>query len=380
MSFLIRCPNCKRKFEISQILEKQIKDKALKDLKIEQEKELARLAAEYEEKIRKEIEKEKILELTDLKKAIAQKENKLDELFKELLKLKEENRSLQEKDKEREWQKQKEIDELRKKIEEKIILREEEKYKLKEKEKEKIINDLKKSLEEAQRRASLSSQQLQGEVLELDLEKKLSETFPDDIIEPIAKGVKGADVCQEVRSPQKKLICGKILWEAKRTSNWQDKWITKLKIDMQNAQANIPVLISMAMPKEIKNGLGLKNGVWVVSYSLIIPLAVLLRKNLLDVTREKIAAKYKDRKADILYQYITGYEFRQQVETMLEVYLEMKEQICKERAAFERIWKTRESQLERIFCTTAGIVGRIQGKIGQSSLQIKGIELLEEGK
>ena len=376
----IKCPHCGRPVEITEALKHQIEEKALNDLNLKHQQALEEAVKKAEEKAKKELDDKKILEITDLKKQVEEKSEKVNEFRKQELKLREEKRKIEEREKELELESQRKIDQEKKKIEEKVLKQESEKYRHKDQEKEKVINDLKKSLEEAQRKAQVGSQQLQGEVLELDLEETLKSAFPDDTIEPVGKGVKGADIRQIVKSPAKKYVCGTILWETKRTKAWTDKWIAKLKKDLRAEKANVPIIVTSVMPKGIKTGMGLKNGVWITGFNLVLPLAYLLRKNLLEVTREKVTAKYKDKKADTLYQYITGHEFRQQVEALVEVYQEMQIQITKEKAAFEKIWKARQGQVERLLASTAGVVGSIQGKLGQTALQVKGLDLLESGE
>ncbi|PIS08983.1 hypothetical protein COT75_03925 [Candidatus Beckwithbacteria bacterium CG10_big_fil_rev_8_21_14_0_10_34_10] len=379
MSNNIKCPHCGKLVEITTALKHQIEEKVLTDINSKHQQEIESIIQKTEEKVKKQLAEKRTLEITDLKKELEEKNQKVDELRKQELKLREEKRRIEEKEKDLELETQRKIDQEKKNIEEKILKQEQEKYRHQEQEKEKIIEDLKKSLEEAQRKAQIGSQQLQGEVLELDLEETLRSAFLNDLIEPIGKGVKGADIRQVVKSPAKKYVCGTILWETKRTKAWTDKWITKLKNDLRAEKANIPVIVTSIMPKEMKTNMGLKNGVWITDFNLVIPLAFLLRKNLLEVTREKVTAKYKDKKADILYQYITGHEFKQQLEAIVEVYLEMQIQITKEKTAFEKIWKARQGQIERLFTSTAGVAGSIEGKTGLTSFQIKGLDLLDSG-
>lgn len=377
MSNPIKCPHCGKPVEITEALKHQIEDRVIASMDQKRKQDIKDAIIKTEEKVKKELDDKRALEMTDLKKQLEEKTQKVDEFREQELELRKEKRKIEERAKEIELRAKRKIDEERKKIEEKVLKQEQEKHRHKNQEKEKIINDLKKSLEEAQRKAQIGSQQLQGEVLELDLEETLKAAFPDDVIEPVGKGVKGADIRQVVKSPTKRYVCGTILWETKRTKAWTDKWITKLKSDLRAEKANIPVIVTSVMPKEIKTGMGLKDGVWVTSFNLILPLAFLLRKNLLEITREKVTAKYKDKKADILYQYITGHEFSQQVESLVEVYQEMQIQVTKEKAAFEKIWKARQGQIERLLTSTAGVVGSIQGKLGQTALQVKGLDLLE---
>jgi hypothetical protein len=361
---LVSCPQCGSQIEISEALKKQLQTE---------------IETETEKRIRQELEEKGSLELADLKKALAEKEQKMAEFREQELKLREEKRKLEEKEKELALEVQRRLDEERKKTEEVVAKRLQDDYRLKDLEKEKVITDLKKALEEAQRKASQGSQQTQGEVLELDLEETLRSTFSQDQIEPVGKGVRGADIRQIVKS-QSGINCGVILWESKRTKAWTDEWCSKLKEDLRAEGANIPVIVSEVLPKEASSGLGVKDGVWVTSNSLVLPLAVLLRRNLLEVAYQKVVSKERGSKAEQLYEYVTGHEFRQQLEALVEVYQEMRDQVDKERAAFERLWKSREAQLRRMINAAANIGGDMQGVIGPSVLQIKGLELLSEGE
>lgn len=356
MATTIKCPHCGESFEMSQAFKHEIEDE-----------------------IKLKIKDEAKSEINELKRQLKEKDEKVDEMRDQEMKLRQEQRKLLEKEKEMDLTIQRKIDQERSSIEEKILKQASDEHKMKDLEQEKKISDLMKALEEAKRKAQQGSQQLQGEVLELDLESTLKDAFSQDDIEPVGKGVKGADVRQIVKSP-KGYNCGVILWESKRTKAWTDEWLTKLKSDLRAEKANIPVIVTSALPKDIKSGMGLKDGVWVTTYELALPLAGLLRKNLLDVAFQKAVSLHRGEKADLLYEFITGHEFRQQVEAMVEVYKEMGEQISKERIAFEKIWKAREGQLTRLMNSTVGVVGSIQGKIGQSSLQVKGLDLLEEGE
>jgi hypothetical protein len=366
MSSLIKCPSCGNEIELTEALRKDI----------EQE-----VALETEKRVKHELEEKMGLELADLKKVVEEKDRKMAEFREQELRLREEKRKLEEKEKELALEVQRKLDEERKKTEEEVLRKAQEEHRLKDLEKEKVISDLKKALEDAQRKAQQGSQQTQGEVLELDLEENLRSAFPNDEIEPVGKGVRGADVRQTVKS-QGGTVCGVILWESKRTKAWTDEWTAKLKADLRAEGANIPVIVSETLPKEAQSGMGVKDGVWVVSFPLVLPLAALLRKNLLEVAYQKVVSADKGSKAGLLYEYVTGHEFRQQVEALVEVYQEMMEEINKEKSAFERIWKTREMQLKRYLSSTANICGAIQGAVGPSVIQIKGLELLElqEGK
>lgn len=243
--------------------------------------------------------------------------------------------------------------------------------------KEKTISDLQKALDEAQRKAAQGSQQLQGEIMELDLEEALTNAFRDDDVEPVAKGVRGGDIKQIVKSPRG-TSCGVILWEIKRTKNWTDGWIPKLKEDLRAEKANVPIIVTEAMPKQISEEMGVLNGVWICRPNLAIILATLLRKSLLDAGLQKALAENRGTKAELLYTFVTSHEFVQQIESMVEIYQEMSTQVQKERVAYEKLWSQREKQAQKLMMSTANIIGSMQGHIGQSSMpKIKGLELLE---
>lgn len=373
MDNTIKCPSCGKNIEITQI----IKDQIEKEYSEKHLKEIEEIKKSVEEKTRKEFEEKSLLEIRDLKSSLIEKDKKLTEMREEELKLREERRKLEEKGKETELEVQRKIDEERKKIEESVMKHASEEFRLKGLEKEKVISDLKHALEDAQRKASQGSQQTQGEVLELDVENTLRTSFPQDVIEPVEKGIRGADLRQIVKSPLG-TTCGVILWESKRTKSWTDEWLVKLKDDLRSEKADIPVIVSSALPKEAENGFGLKEGVWIVSFALFLPIATVLRKSVFEVARQRAISANQGRKADLIYEFITGNEFKQQIEAMVEAYKEMSQQITKERIAYEKIWKNREGQLKRLITSTINIYAGAQGLLGTAMPQIKGLDLIEE--
>lgn len=371
----IKCPSCGHSFAITEVLKSELE----KEFSEKHKEEIIELQKTVEKKVRKELEEKSFLEIKDLKITLEEKEEKLSSMREEELKLREERRKLEEKEKDMDLSLQRKLDEERKKVEEKVTKQASDEFRLKDMEKEKVISDLKHALEDAQRKASQGSQQTQGEVLELDLENTLRNAFPQDTIEAVEKGVRGADLRQIVKSPMG-TICGVILWESKRTKDWHEEWLMKLKDDLRAEKADIPAIVSTSLPKEAENGFGLKEGVWIVSYSLFLPVAIILRKSIFDVARQKALSANRGRNADLLYEFITGNEFKQQIEAIVEVYTEMNEQIFKEKNAFEKIWKNREGQLKRLITGTINIYAGAQGLVGKSMPQIKGLDLLEIGE
>ncbi len=353
------CPHCGNPVRLDEALKKEI-------------------SADLEKQIRERVKSESRTEIEQLQKDLEEKNSKVKDLQQTELQLRSERRKFEEEKEQLELTVARRVDEERQKVASEMSDRLMNEFRLKELEKDKVISDLKKSLEDAQRKATQGSQQLQGEVLELDLEKTLREAFPSDEISPVAKGVRGADISQTVKTPMGN-VGGVILWEIKRTKAWSDDWVVKLKDDARSTKANIPVIVSTTFPKNTtSNHMINHDGVWVVSEALVLPVASLLRKSLLDVARQKAVVASKSDKASMLYDYITGQEFKSQIEAMVESYSQMREDLSKERIAFEKIWKARESQLNRLMQSTVGIYGGVQGLVGNQMPQIKGVELLGE--
>lgn len=357
----IKCPNCGEEIEISEALSQTIK---------------ADLEKELSEKIKMKLMEESQEKTKLLEEELKEKNQKLKDAMEAELLIRKEKTKLEDEKRSFELDKQRQIDEERNKIRQQTLLEASDSHRLKDMEKEKMINDLKKALQDAQLKANQGSQQLQGEVQELDLEEYLIKAFPSDEINPVGKGVKGADVRQIVKTSLG-TVCGVILWESKRTKAWVDDWATKLKDDLRASKANIPVIVTSVLPKSIKTGFGFYEGVWVTEPAFTQPLAEILRKNLIDVAREKHNGNDRGTKADMIYTYLTSDAFVQQIQSIIEVHQNMQNQVQKERAAFEKIWKEREAQAERILISTAGIYGSIQGVAGQSLPSVKGLDLLE---
>lgn len=370
----IICPNCKNEIEISQAIEHKIQEEVLEKAHAKYREELEKQKKEIEDKAEKRIKDELELKFKDSQNALDESKEQNRGLRDQLLEITKQLRFLKQKDEERELEMQKKLTLEREKIQEEIVKVEKERFGLEIAEVKKQLDDTKKALEDAQRKAAQKSQQLQGEILELELEKLLHDSFPQDEVEPVAKGVSGADIKQIVKSPRG-IVCGVILWESKRTKEWSDKWLVELKKDLRAQKANIPVIVSTALPKDARDGFGNKDGVFICSYQLVLPIAALLRKNLLELEYQKLVSLNRESKSDILYSYIINHEFKQQLEILIESYKAIVDQIVKERMVFEKSWKQRETQAQRIVMSVANIVGNIQGKIGASMLTIKGLEL-----
>ncbi len=356
----INCPHCGEEISIQDALSHQVKKN-------------------ISEQAKEQAKKEMSMELKYLKDENEKKDQELEQTKKNELELRKEKNQLAEEKKNFELEKQRQIDEEREKIRQQTAkeILEQQHFKIAEKDKQ--IDGMKKQIEELRIKSENSSQQLQGEVQELDLEIELKKLFPTDVIEEIKKGEKGADVRQIVKT-QKGNICGTILWESKRTKAWKDDFVSKLKEDLRAENANIPIIVTTVMPKESNSEIYSVSGVWVCTYSFAMILAELVRQRLIEVAREKFIIKNQGTKAEDLYSYIMGHEFRGQVEALVETYMTMRNELDREQRAFETIWKRREAQIEKMVKSTARIVGSISGKAGSEFPQLKGLDLLDSGE
>ncbi|AEJ00838.1 Protein of unknown function DUF2130 [Nitrosomonas sp. Is79A3] len=248
----------------------------------------------------------------------------------------------------------------------------EDEQKLKVMEKEQTIAAMQKQIEDLKRRAEQGSQQLQGEVQELELENLLRMKFPFDAIEPVPKGEFGGDVLHRVVSTGGQ-AGGTILWEFKRTKNWSDAWLVKLRDDQRTAKAEIAVIVSQILPKGVET-FEMVEGVWVTHPRAALPVAMILRQSLLEIALARQSSEGQQTKTEMVYQYLTGPRFRQRVEAIVEAFSTMQEDLDKERKAIMKQWAKREEQIERVMGATVGMYGDLQGIAGKSLQEIKGLE------
>lgn len=248
-----------------------------------------------------------------------------------------------------------------------------EEFRLKEAESTKKLADMSRQIDELKRKAEQGSQQAQGEVLELDLEAALERAFPLDDITPVAKGTLGADVLQVVKD-ERAIPCGTMIWESKRTKSWSDGWIQKLKDDKLAAKAQIAVLVSSSLPKEMPS-FDCHDGVWVAPPPLALCVATALRHVLIETATAKRSVEGRHDKMAAVYDYLSGPEFKGRVTAIVETFTGMRGDLEAEKRAMAKIWAKREKQIERIVANTAGLHGELQGIIGQSLPTIEALEL-----
>ena len=241
-------------------------------------------------------------------------------------------------------------------------------------EKEVQISGMQRQIEELRRKAEQGSQQVQGEALELELEALLRSRFPRDAIEPVPKGEFGGDVLHRVVGPSGQ-ACGTILWESKRTKNWSDNWLPKLRDDQRSAKAEIALIVSSVLPKNVE-AFDLIDGVWVAETRFAIPLAIALRHSLIEIGSSRQAQEGQQTKMELVYQYLTGPRFRHRIDAIVEKFNAMQDDLDRERKMMMRMWAKREEQLRGVLDSTAGLYGDLQGIAGRALADIESLDVL----
>ena len=388
----IKCPSCGHSFEPNEAIrdevQKELKLKLLDWQKKKDEEYVKKLELEkgnikkdMEDHVRKNIAADFENKLKLLQSANSDNEEKLKEARKKELEYLQKEQQLNNKEAELEITLQKKLQAERTVLSEQIQKQEQEKssikdtqFQLKLRELEKQLDEQKKLAEEMRRKAEQSSMQRQGEVQELLLEEILKENFPFDLIEEVGKGVEGADCIQIVRNHSGR-ECGKIIYESKRTKAWQNNWIDKLKSDMRSRGADIAILVTQTFPKDMER-FGEKDGVWICNFAEAASVAALIRNGIIKVYEIQRSEENKGDKMQLLYNYLTGVEFRGQVEAIAEGFLAMKNSITRERMQMEKMWKEREKQLEKVLISTSALYGSVKGIAGAS---VGDIPLLDGG-
>ena len=398
MPTTIKCPNCAHEFPLEEAVSEEYK-KELRDqmlmYKKQKDEEIARKEREWQSQLQKKdnefaeqikTEKEKLQQQLEqnLRKTIASdfenklrlleqnnkdNEEKLKEARQQQLEFLKKEQELKNKEAELELSVQKKLQTEREKLSEEIRKLEEQKAAAKEtemqlrmKEREKQLEVQKNLAEEMRRKAEQGSMQLQGEVQELALEEMLRTAFPFDMISEVGKGVKGADCIQIVRNNFGQ-ECGKIIYESKRTTAFAGDWIEKLKADMRSLGADVAVIVTRTMPKDLES-FGFKDGVWICKFEELKGVSSILRDGVMRVYTASKSNENKGDKMHLLYNYLTSNEFAEQWKAMREGFMGMRLSIQKERDAMEKLWKAREKQLEKVLLNAAHIRGSIEGISG----------------
>ncbi|MDP2762858.1 MAG: DUF2130 domain-containing protein [Sideroxyarcus sp.] len=353
-------------------LDDQVADQVAAQLKAER----ARVIAEESKKAKlasaAELEN-KARELTELQEVLNANNAKLAEAQKAQAELIKKQRELDDAKRELELTVEKRVQEGLTEVRSQAKKEAEDEQKLKVMEKEQTIAAMQKQIEDLKRRAEQGSQQLQGEVQELELENLLRSKFPFDAIEPVPKGEYGGDVLHRVVGAGGQ-SGGTILWEFKRTKSWSDGWLAKLRDDQRTAKAEIAVIVSQILPKGVET-FEMVEGVWVTHPRAALPVAMILRQSLLELALARQSTEGQQTKTEMVYQYLTGPRFRQRVEAIVEAFSTMQEDLDKERKVIMKQWAKREEQIERVMGATVGMYGDLQGIAGKSLQEIEGLSL-----
>jgi hypothetical protein len=383
---IITCPNCNHQFEpgetIREEIEKELRGKMVDWQKKKEaetqaliEVERKKIQEETQQSIRKSLAADYENQLKILQAEKEEKEEKLKEARKKELEFLQKEQALKTKEEELELTLNRKLLDERAKLKEQVVKEEAERNKLKEQESQLKIKELEKQkedqarlIEEMKRKSEQGSMQLQGEVQELLLEEILKQTFPFDKIEEVGKGVRGADCIQIVRNGTGTEV-GKIIYESKRTKDFSQDWIEKLKADMRNLGADVAIIVTQAFPKDMDR-FGEKDGVYICSFSEVRSVALLLRNAVLKIADAKKSQENKGDKMVMLYDYLTGTEFGEQWKAIREGFLSMKLSIQKERDAMEKLWKAREKQLEKVLLNAAHIQGSVEGIAGSDAVNL----------
>lgn len=316
---------------------------------------------------------EKNRALVELQEVLKQRDEKLVEAQKAQAELLRKQRELDDAKRELDLTVEKRVQEGLTATREQAKKEAEESLKLKVMEKEQTISSMQKQIEDLKRRAEQGSQQLQGEVLELELEALLGAKFPLDQIEPVPKGEHGGDILQRVVGPLSQ-SCGTILWEIKRTKNWSDGWLTKLREDQRVAKAEIAIIVSQALPKDVET-FDFVDHVWVTHTRAALPVAFMLRHSLIEVALARQSSEGQQTKMEMVYEYLMGPRFRQRIQAIVEAFSTMQDDLDKERKVIMRQWAKREEQVDRVMQATVGMYGDLQGIAGKTLQEIEGLEL-----
>jgi hypothetical protein len=384
--FIIHCPKCNHAFEPGDSIREEVQNELRGQMKEWQkqkeietaaliEAEKKKMHADLENNLKKNIAAEYEVQLQQFQKNANEAETKLQAARAKEVAFLQKEQGLKTKEAELELTLQRKLIEERGKLQEQLAKEEAEKNNLKEqqfamrtKELEKQIEDQKKLVEEMRRKQEQGSMQLQGEVQELMLEELLQTTFPFDKIEEVGKGVRGADCIQVVRN-QFGNESGKIIYESKRTKDFANEWIEKLKSDMRTLGADVAIIVTQTLPKDMDR-FGEKDGVYICTFTEVRSVALLLRNALLKIAEAKKSQENKGDKMVMLYDYLISSEFSEQWKAIREGFMSMKLSIQKERDTMEKLWKAREKQLEKVLLNAAHIKGSVEGIAGADAVNL----------
>jgi hypothetical protein len=368
----ISCPSCGKKIPLTRALRAEIESAVKEQYAETLEKRERELRSQFEKQLEQDVErlqreaartaqKKAAQELASLKEQLIDQGRELDEARRAELAIRKRERELERRQQDLELTVERRLDDERTRLVSEARKHLTDEHRLKDAEKERQLFDLRRQIEDLKRKAEQGSQQLQGEAGEDEIEGMLRAAFPADAINPVAQGVRGADIHQVVID-SRGATAGAILWECKNARNWSDGWIEKLKQDQRALRAEIAVLVTASLPRGCRR-FALIEGVLVTDFSCAAPVAGLLRANLLQIAQTRSAASNKGEKLELLHRYLSGVEFRQRVEAIVEAFERMRDDLDQERRAAERQWARRTKQIEAVTFNISGMYGDLQGLV-----------------
>ncbi|HRN80646.1 MAG TPA: DUF2130 domain-containing protein [Ferruginibacter sp.] len=374
MSNEIICPKCNHHFSLNEVLNEELNvqlkaareklNQEAADWRKQREEEFNSKIKQAESAAEKKATEALNTRLQMLENEAREKQVQLETLRKKELEFLKLQQDMAHREKQIDIEKEKYFLEKSREIENNVIKREQEMFDLKMKEKDTQMESLKKTIDDLKRKSEQGSMQAQGEAQELLLEQILKENFPFDWIEEVGKGVKGADCILTVRNNRGDM-CGKIIFESKQTKDWSNAWTDKLKNDMRQQQADIAILVTQAFPKDMST-FGERNGVWICNFREVVSVVMLVRNSLLQLYDIQKKEENKGDKMHMLYDFLTGLEFKGHMEAIAEGFKDIRNNILKERVQMEKLWKEREKQLEKALLNAVGLYGSIKGIAGSS--------------
>lgn len=375
---IIPCPHCGKEVEISEAFKHQIEEQVKKDSTEKFEADIEKARKESYEKALLKAKEESAIQQKDADKQLIEQREQSTKLREQLSELMDKFTELKSKDDNREIELKKTLIEERERIQVEVSKAEKEKADMDRRDLQKQLDDTKKLLEDAQRKADQKSQQMQGEVMELDLEAQLISAFPNDEILPVPKGIEGGDVWQKIKNKHGN-VAGSILWEIKQTKAWSNSWTSKLRENTRQANASASILVSTVLPEGITT-FGIHENVWVTTFEYAVPLSLAIRGGILQVAIAKSGAANKDEKLELLYSYLTDNAFRHRFEAQVESIIELRSDLEAEQRSTVRSWKKREMQINRMRNNLSGMYGELQGIVGQAlpTLPILDVESIDE--
>jgi len=364
-----------KEVEMERLKRQMLEDK--QNWELEYEKKLGeKMEAEkkaLEDKLKNKLQSDFAQQMKAQQEELEEKSKMISELRDKEIEMERMKREMKEEKKNWEYEFEKKIQKEREEYEEQIIKREHQRIELKMKERDKVIADLKTQIDEAKRKAEQGSMQLQGEVQELAIEEYLSANFPFDEVVEVKKGARGGD-CIQIVNDGNQVNCGSIYYESKRTKDFQPAWIEKFKADMRVKGADIGVIVTEAMPKDMKM-MGEKSGIWICTFEEFKALSFVLRNTVILVSQERGSQQNKGDKMNLLYDYLTSSEFRMQVEGIVEGFTQMQTDLQREKNSMNRIWSQREKQIQKVILNTTNMFGSIKGIAGAAIGTIDYLEL-----